>query len=240
MSDVTPEAATPGQAAYEGYERAVSGDPGYKPFPWGQVDRRGRRNWDAAAAAASQAALPRVLAAAARCKAERDAAWAEVNRIGDLLGTTSNAKCDAIEERDAARAEITGYQASCDGWREENSRLEDDLAAIRAERDDWHEAADGWEGNFHAARKDADRYRQALERIAMGTGIMSQAQASVIAAKALGSGDDPIAEAVASGRDRYRAALERVLRILRGEGIEVMDDAELAAVIARALGEDGQ
>jgi hypothetical protein len=42
----------PGRAAYEAYERAASGDPGYRPYPWQDVDPRGRRNWDAAAHAA--------------------------------------------------------------------------------------------------------------------------------------------------------------------------------------------
>jgi HPt (histidine-containing phosphotransfer) domain-containing protein len=43
--------------------------------------------------------------------AELDAARAEVNRIGDLLTTTSLAKCDAMDDRDAARAELASLQA---------------------------------------------------------------------------------------------------------------------------------
>jgi hypothetical protein len=42
---------TPGQAAFEAYERAASGDPEFKPYPWEDVDPRGRRNWEAAAKA---------------------------------------------------------------------------------------------------------------------------------------------------------------------------------------------
>ena len=47
-----PAGTDAGQAAFEAYERAASGDPGYRPYPWQDVDPRGRRNWDAAAQAA--------------------------------------------------------------------------------------------------------------------------------------------------------------------------------------------
>lgn len=195
MSGPAPQAVAPGQAAYEGMcRRALADDgPRGRSEGWEALEPWQRDRWDAAAAAANRAGLPRVLAEAARYKAERDAA-----RGGGEL-----AELDAAYKKLEAQCEVH--------WLERQS-----------------------------AEAHRDRYRQALERIAMGVGIMSQAQASVIAARALGSSDDPIADAVASGRDRYRAALERVLRILRGEGTEVMDDAELAAVIARALGEDGQ
>jgi prefoldin subunit 5 len=62
---------------------------------------------------------------------ERDAARAEINRIGDLLTTTSLAKCDAMDERDAARAHRERINAQLVEFTRELDRLAAELAEER-------------------------------------------------------------------------------------------------------------
>lgn len=112
-----------GQAAFIAYEQAASGDPGYKPCPWENVDPRGRRNWDAAAQAAIDAA-PADLTDLAD--------WTELLREGnelrselavqraafeDLTGQLAGAREQLGQVADAASVVLDAFTRGSDGYR---------------------------------------------------------------------------------------------------------------------------